>query len=397
MNETRQYLEAGGQSSSLKELIKTAVAGSTARLDDSVALPPDAYVSSEFHQLEVERIFRREWLCVGHISQLQQVGDYFTVELLGEPMVIVRGKDRVRALSTVCRHRWAPVISGAGNARAFACPFHKWTYGLDGALIGAPLMEKAQGFDRKACRLPEFRSEVVEELGLVFVTFSDEVPSITARLESLIERVQKDRWSMKDQVVVHTVDQKNPYNWKVQVETYVECYHHIGGHEHTLQRLLPAAETSCEEDKGSWSVCNVRLTRSVESLSQAERQAMNGFAPGAKPGDTVGHIVLVYPFTLLTFMQGGCDIRILNPLGPGVTWSRILATRERAQVAEPGFSTWLAEFIATADIVNKEDNDINCMQQLGVASSRAQPGRFSHLEACAWYLAQYVRRAVGAS
>jgi hypothetical protein len=182
----------------------------------------------------------------------------------------------------------------------------------------------------------------------------------------------------------------------VQVETYGECYHHIGAHLESLQRLLPAAATSCEDDKGSWTVCNVKLTNDVASLSEEERKAFDSFAPGAQGGETVGHIVIAYPFTLLTFMHGGCDIRILNPVNPGVTQSIILALRERSQLAETGFATWLEQFNKTAELVNEEDNAINNRQQRGVASISATEGRFSHLEACAWHLAQYVRRGLGA-
>ena len=356
-----------------------------------VTLPPQAYVSQAFYDLEVENIFKKSWLCVGHVSQVRKVGDYFTLELFNEPMVIVRGKDRIRALSTVCRHRWAPVAQGAGNARVFSCPFHKWTYALDGALIGAPLMGEAEDFDMKSCRLPEFRSEVVEDLGLIFVSFDDAIAPAAQHLASLCERVRAEGWRMKDQVVVSKLEQENQYNWKVQVETYVECYHHIGGHLTTLEKLLPAALTSCEADKGSWTICNVRITDELDSLGEEDRMAAKSFAPGSKAGDIVGHIIAVYPSTLFTFMVGGCDIRILSPTGPTSTRSTILTTREPEQLLEPEFQNWLVEFNETADIINKEDNDINMMQQVGVSSERAEAGRFSHLEACAWHLARYVR------
>lgn len=381
-----------GLDQELRSLVSQALETSSGELQDGRTLPPGAYTSQAFFDLEMKWIFRREWLCVGHVSQIPNTGDYFTLELLGEPLVIVRGKDRIRALSSVCRHRWATVAQGAGNTPAFSCPFHMWTYALDGTLIGAPLMEQARHFDKKSCRLPEFRSEVVEDLGLIFVTFADDIPPATERLASLCERVKAEGWSMKDQVVVNTLPQANNYNWKVQVETYGECYHHIGAHQHSLQRLLPAALTACEGDKGTWTVCNVKVTENVQGLNEEERQAFDSFAPGAHGGETVGRIVIAYPFTLMTFMHGGCDIRILNPVSPTVTHSVILATRERSQVAQPGFADWLAQFNATADLVNKEDNDINDRQQKGVASARAAVGRFSHLEGCAWHLAQFVRR-----
>ena len=82
-------------------------------------------------------VFKKDWLCVGHVSQVAKIGDYFTLELFGEPLVVVRGPDRIRVLSRVCLHRWAPVAEGAGNVKLFSCPFHRWAYGLDGQLVTA--------------------------------------------------------------------------------------------------------------------------------------------------------------------------------------------------------------------------------------------------------------------
>jgi len=93
-------------------------------------------------------------------------------------------------------------------------------------------------------------------------------------------------------------------------------------------------------------------------------------------------------------MNGGADIRVLAPLSAQQTRSTILATRRREHAESSGFAEWLAHYVATAEVTNKEDNDINLIQQIGVASSRAAVGRFCHLEAGAWHLAQYVRRRV---
>jgi len=234
----------------------------------------------------------------------------------------------------------------------------------------------------------------VEDLGLIFVTFSDTVNSITERLASLCERATMQDWDLKEQVVVQTLQQTNQYNWKVQVETYVECYHHIGGHSETLQKIMPAAASRCEEDKGTWTVCHASLNKDLSHLSPAERSTVAAFERNTIAGDTLGHIVVIYPCTLVTFMKGGGDIRILSPISPGVTKSTILTTRQLAQTQAPNFSQWLAEYTATAEVVNKEDNDINLMQQIGVLSSRAAVGRFSHLEAGAWHLAQFVRQRI---
>src|SRR5512139_2237819 len=117
-------------------------------------LPPRCYVDPAFYEREVESIFRREWHCVARVDQLPEPGSYLAFDLVGEPLVAVRDLEgRLRVLSRVCRHRWMPVVEGRGRARSFQCPYHRWTYGLDGALLGAPEMDRSEGFERARCRL----------------------------------------------------------------------------------------------------------------------------------------------------------------------------------------------------------------------------------------------------
>lgn len=361
---------------------------------DGTTLPPEAYRSPAFFELEVEAIFRQDWICVGHISQVAAVGDYFTLTLFGEPLVVVRARDGIKALSTVCRHRWVPVVEGRGNAKAFVCPFHKWTYALDGKLIGAPLMGEARAFDRETCRLPEFRCEVLSDLGLVFVTLSDRIAPVERHLESLAARARADGWDLKDQIVVDVQRQDNRYNWKIQAETYVECYHHIGGHETTLQKAAPAHLSWCEAEQGGWTICNTRLNDDVSRLTDEEKAIVTMLAEEAGPDNLIGQQILIYPFGLITNMQTGWDIRILEPIAPDRTRSVTLNTRRRSQIEAPGFDEWLATYNATADVINAEDNVMNERQQLGLASRFAAPGSLSHLEGCVSHLAQYVRAKI---
>jgi phenylpropionate dioxygenase-like ring-hydroxylating dioxygenase large terminal subunit len=109
---------------SLDSIVKLVLHGGGRTVETSETLPPAVYNSPEFFELEMERIFRSDWLCVGHVSQIPAVGDYFSLTVFGEPLVVVRGKDRIRVMSRVCLHRWAPVVEGEGNTKVFSCPFH---------------------------------------------------------------------------------------------------------------------------------------------------------------------------------------------------------------------------------------------------------------------------------
>ncbi len=120
------------------------------------ALPGCFYTQQNFLDDEIEILLRREWLCVGRVDEIPNPGDYFTADLLDEPLLVVRGDDnQVRILSNVCRHRGILVAEGAGRKRRFVCPYHGWTYKLDGRLAGAPRMESQAEFDPER-RLPSF-------------------------------------------------------------------------------------------------------------------------------------------------------------------------------------------------------------------------------------------------
>ena len=124
---------------SLEELLDDLAAYVDVPEESCVSLPPDAYLSPDLHALEVRAIFERSWLCVGRDEYAPNPGDYYTIDVMGEPVVIARGTDGViRALNTACRHRAMPVVAGRGNARRFVCPYHSWVYATDGRLIAAP-------------------------------------------------------------------------------------------------------------------------------------------------------------------------------------------------------------------------------------------------------------------
>ena len=152
------------------------------------ALPPRYYTDPAIYKLEEERIFRKQWMFVGREDEVAQPGDYITIDIAGTPLIIVRDQQgTVRALSGSCLHRYMPVAEGAGNRSSFQCPYHLWTYGLDGQLIGAPEMEHATVFDKSACRLPEARLEVWE--GFIFVNLDPEAEPLSPQLETLSRRL----------------------------------------------------------------------------------------------------------------------------------------------------------------------------------------------------------------
>ena len=106
-------------------------------------LPPWCYTDESFHRIEIERVFMKVWNYVGHESRIPEPGDFFTVEITGAPVIIIRGDDgEIRAFHNSCRHRGSRIASGDGNCKALTCPYHTWTYGRDGKLLATPMIEE---------------------------------------------------------------------------------------------------------------------------------------------------------------------------------------------------------------------------------------------------------------
>jgi choline monooxygenase len=194
------------------------------RLASAATLPSWCYTRPDVLELERERVFGRTWQLVGREDQAPRPGQFFTAEVAGEPLLIVRGADgRLRALSNVCRHRAGPVAAGEGSCQAFRCGYHGWSYGLDGRLVSTPEFDAVENFRKEDHGLPEFTLETW--LGLLFVNldpppgspgFKNDLEDLPVRLgarrlEAMRPAARKD-WTVE-------------CNWKVYVDNYLEGYH----------------------------------------------------------------------------------------------------------------------------------------------------------------------------
>ena len=129
--------------------------------NEARAMPKAVYTSQEFVAAEEENIFRKEWFCVGHASSLANPGDYVTLELSHQPIMVIRDHDgTLRAQSNVCLHRMSILLKGSGNTKGIVCPYHGWSYNLNGNLRAAAAMKLNDGFCRDNYSLPQIRCEV---------------------------------------------------------------------------------------------------------------------------------------------------------------------------------------------------------------------------------------------
>ena len=204
--------------------------GTTADRPLVETLPAWTYENDEFFALEREKIFLPAWQIVGHVSDLPDPGDYVTFELLGERAFVIRGKDgELRAFHNVCRHRAHAVVMGRKGTckRAITCPYHGWTYELDGALKGIPAAETFPPFDKKDYGLKALDLEVY--LGFVFIRFVSGGPSVAERLAPYTEELSHYRF--EDMVAIDKMwHEPIAVDWKNAMDNYLEDYHFTTGH-----------------------------------------------------------------------------------------------------------------------------------------------------------------------
>ena len=211
----------------------------------TLTLPPACYTSEAFLELEKEEIFRKEWICLGRVEEVPKPGDYFTTELIDEPLIVVRGQDKkVRALSNVCRHRSSVILEGKGTAEHFVCPYHAWTYANDGQLLRAPYMDQVKGFKVEGCRLPEFATEVWH--GFLYVNLDGKAKPLAPRLKGLEPYIENYHVAE----MVHQMGSEEVWgaNWKCLAENFMEGYHLSTLHYTGLHKITPTR--LCEKIPG---------------------------------------------------------------------------------------------------------------------------------------------------
>jgi choline monooxygenase len=191
-------------------------------IENAWTLPARLYTDHNIFHVEREKIFSRTWQVVGHASQVAKPGDYFTTELVGEPLLCARGEDgTLRGFYNVCRHRAGPAAEGCGSRKLFRCGYHGWTYDLDGTLISATEIEGVNGFQPKDFALVPVRTE--EWFNLVFVNLDPQAPPLRQVLGDLPMQAGKFPFASMKLFERRTYDMK--CNWKTYVDNYLEGYH----------------------------------------------------------------------------------------------------------------------------------------------------------------------------
>ncbi len=341
---------------------------------EASTLPPACYTSPAFYRREVQSIFMRVWNFIGRADRIPQVGDYFTIEFAGVPVIVMRGTDGVvRAFANSCRHRGALLLEGEGNCRAVRCPYHSWSFDNDGKLLVAPEMDATLGFNPEDWHLTPIRLE--SWAGFIFINFDSAAPPLLETLGDLPTKLASYRF--EDMVCVRRKEFDLACNWKIYVENAMESYHIATVHRSTLSRQKGKPS---EPQPSNGEYCGLFK----------EHQGTRALLAGDTGFPEMTHLEglpatgswypLLYPSTMF-----GCTYDCmwwleLHPMGPDRTKLIVGSCFPRSTVARPDFEEVVQRYYKRWDISIPEDNAISELQQRGLASPFAKPGRLAHAE-----------------
>lgn len=318
----------------------------TPDLARAATIPARWYTDPQFLRLEQERVFGRTWQPVGYSDKVAHAGDYFACEIQGEPIVVARAKDGVlRAFSNVCRHRASTIVEGSGSGGVLRCPYHAWTYELNGKLLGTPEFEGVEDWDRGEVCLPQFLVEtwgpfVFVNLDLNAAPFAEVWGEIPRKTEEVACRLDQLRLSARRDYIINC-------NWKVYIDNYLEGYH------------LPAAHPGL-----------FRALDYTQYRVDTFRYYSSQYAPlrgGA--GDAGALYFWIFPNFMLNIYPDNLSSNIILPLSPDKTLTIFEWFGYSGEVAD---ST-----IAFSDEIQQEDIRICENVQRGLQSRTYDQGRFS--------------------
>ncbi|MFI4986250.1 MAG: aromatic ring-hydroxylating dioxygenase subunit alpha [Alphaproteobacteria bacterium] len=350
---------------------------------EAETLPAWCYTSEAFYKREVARIFKRAWNFIGREDELPNPGDYATFRLLGEPLLVVRGREgRLRAFANICRHRGTRMLEASGNCRVITCPYHGWAYALDGALIAAPGMDETRAFDRGRYGLLPVRLESWQ--GFLFATFDSAAEPLAAYLGDLPERLAS--YNFADMVCVRRRSYELACNWKVYLENAMEDYHTPTVHKASIGKQL----TLRLEGRGAWAGTHLPGERTIALLPEDAASALPPIPSLAGEAAHGSYFLALYPATFFAATQDCMWWLQQFPLGPERTKVVHGCCFPRASVARGDFAAKVEKYYRRWDTSLAEDNAISERQQAGLTSSFSRPGRLSCREPLVHDIANWV-------
>jgi phenylpropionate dioxygenase-like ring-hydroxylating dioxygenase large terminal subunit len=358
-------------------------------------LPAWAYRSPEFFQAERREIFTRDWLLIGHVSQVREPGDYVSMTIAGEPIAVVRGADgELRAFSNVCRHRAARVLDGAGNCgKAMRCPYHGWTYGLDGRLLAIPEKTGFAGFDKDVNGL--WPLSVGVAAGFVFASLNPDPEPLSEYLGPF------ERWMApyRAERLVRSGEHITvlPVNWKNSIDNYLEGYHIPVGHPGLL-RLLDYKRYLVETSDARVSIARSPMRDKIsQNMQERIYQRLMRPMPGLRePENREWNFIFAFPGMTFNLYPDQIDFWVNYPIDEGRTLSVWKSFRPPETA---GRRDRVVRMLNTRiqNLVQHEDNDLTARVQEGLGSSLYRAGVIGARENGLLHFHDLIRDAIPAA
>jgi Rieske 2Fe-2S family protein len=350
------------------------------------SLPSSWYLEDRFYQLEKEHIFFTDWVCVGREEEIAAASGHRVLELYGESILLLRNREgALKAFYNVCRHRGARLCAaqddddsilalkgGVVGGRSIVCPYHAWTYDLDGRLVKAPFMDSATGFDTSNVRL---HPVAVESWGgFVFLNLT---PASAPPFEETVAVARRRfvNYPLQDLRIARTISYEVNANWKVLCENYNECYH-CGPVHPELCRIVPAFREAggagLDWERGvphrpgasTFTFSGESTRRSFAGLSEDEQVRHKG--------------ELIYPNLFLSLAREHVTYYILRAAGPGRTLVDCHFLFEPFEMDKPDFDP--SDAVDFWHLINRQDWAICERVQQGMSARVHDRGVYAPME-----------------
>jgi len=341
-------------------------------------LPPRVYHDPQLLTYELEEWFAKGWICIGREEDIPLKGQYFLSKLCGENIIVVRDNDeQVRAFFNVCRHRGATLVTEqSGQAPRFQCPYHAWTYDLDGALHMPRFCDMLEDFDLDDFGL--IAANVGAWQGFIFLNIESNAGELTDYLEDMADFF--DRFDLGALRRGTLIEYDVNANWKAIVENYSECYHCPGVHPQ-LNRITPYNLGDVIPTDGPWNASWMPVVGEHDTLTMDGQIIEHGrdFLPGITEEDHKKiYYFVVWPNLLMSLHPDYLLVHRLVPIAPDRTYIACEWFFDPADMAKPGFDS--SDAVEFWDLTNRQDWEVCELQQAGTSSRAYTAGRFTGME-----------------
>jgi Rieske 2Fe-2S family protein len=342
----------------------------------ATTLPAAYYVDLSYFTREMDALFARMWICAGRTEQIARPGQFLVREVLGESIIITRSAaGAVNAFYNVCRHRGTRLCTEHEGTfgGSIQCPYHAWTYDLDGRLIGAPHMEEVPHFAKDEYPLHRVQADTWD--GHIFLNLSANPAPLLEQLSDLPGKFRP--WRMEELRLGKRIVYDVRANWKLVIQNYNECLHCPNLHP-ALNKLSHYLSGENEPLQATYMGGRMDLRPGVDTLSM-DGSCPRAFLPGLSPEDVRRvYYYAIFPNMLLSLHPDYMMVHSLWPIAPDRTINICEWHFHPDEVARKGFDA--ADAVDFWDLTNRQDWHVCELSQAGIASRAYTPGPYSNRE-----------------